>query len=176
MRYGIVRESPSLPPPGVQRRALEAAACDVILQEGPPTPEAQRRLARLLFGLKAGDEVLVHCLDVFQRSTGELAQMIRGFLEVGVTLRIVGERAEPEVLKPSENVLRVLSLLAEHESRRPARHPPGASSRSNSGSRNPLSKYQIEYARKLHREGASLRSIGLLFQVSPNEIWEAIGD
>ncbi|WP_309091686.1 recombinase family protein [Phenylobacterium sp.] len=176
MRYGIVRESPSLPPPSVQRRILEGAACDVVLQEGQPTPEAQRRLARLLFGLKAGDEVLVHSLDVFQRSTGELAQLIRNFLEVGVTLRIVGESSEPEVLKPSEHVLRVLSLLAEHESRRPARGPPGASSRLNSGSRNALSKYQIDHARKLHREGASLRAIGLLFQVSPNEIWEAIGD
>lgn len=175
MRYGIVRESPSLPPPGVQRRVLEAAACDVILQEGHPTPEAQRRLARLLFGLKPGDEVLVHALDVFQRSTGELAQLIRNFLEVGVTLRIVGDNAEPEALKPSENVLKVLSLLAEHESRRPTRAA-GTTSRLNSGSRNPLSKYQIDYARKLHREGASLRSIGLLFQVSPNEIWEAIGD
>lgn len=176
MRYGIVREGPSLPPPAVQRRVLEGAACDVILQEGQPTAEAQRRLARLLFGLKPGDEVLVHCLDVFQRSTGELAQLIRNFLEVGVTLRIVGDNSEPEALKPAESVLRVLSLLAEHESRRPTRSPAGASSRLNSGSRNPLSKYQIDYARKLHREGASLRSIGLLFQVSPNEIWDIIGD
>lgn len=148
----------------------------MILQEGQPTPEAQRRLARLLYGMKAGDEVVVHALDVFQRSTGELAQLIRNFLEVGVTLRILGESSEPDALKPSENVLRVLSLLAEHESRRPTRTPPGAASRMNAGSRNPLSKYQVDYARKLHREGASLRAIGLLFQVSPNEIWEAIGD
>ncbi|ACG77079.1 site-specific recombinase, resolvase family [Phenylobacterium zucineum HLK1] len=176
MRYGVVRESPSLPPPAVQRRLLDGAACDVVLQEGQPTPEAQRRLARLLFGLKPGDEVLVHSLDVFQRSTGELAQLIRNFLEVGVSLRIVGDRAEGEALKPEQNVLKVLSLLAEHESRRPSRTPPGAGSRFNSGSRNALSKYQVDYARKLYREGASLRSIGLLFQVSPNEVWAAIGD
>lgn len=175
MRYGIVREASSLPPPAVQRRLLEAAACDVILQEGHPTPEAQRRLARLLFGLKPGDEVLVHSLDVFQRTTGELAQLIRNFLEVGVTLQIVGETSDGEVLKPSENVLKVLSLLADHEVRRPSRAPAGGSSLK-SGSRNPLSKYQLDYARKLHREGASLRSIGLLFQVSPSEIWEALGD
>lgn len=176
MRYGVVRECASLPPPAVQRRLLEAAACDVVLQESSPTPESQRRLARLLFGLKTGDEVLVHSLDVFQRSTGELAQLIRNFLEVGVSLRIVGERSEPDALKPSENVLKVLSLLAEHESRRPSRLPAGAGSRFNSGSRNALSKYQTDYARKLHREGASLRAIGLLFQVSPDEVWAAIGD
>lgn len=177
MRYGIVRESPSLPPVAVQRRLLDAAGCDVVLQEGQPTPEAQRRLARLLFGLKQGDEVLVHSLDAFQRSTGELAQLIRNFLEVRVTLRILGDGVDGQAaLEPTENVLRVLSLLAEHESRRPSRAPPGAGSRTGSGSRNPLSKYQVDYARKLHREGASLRSIGLLFQVSPNEVWEAIGD
>ncbi|MCR5874065.1 recombinase family protein [Phenylobacterium sp. J426] len=175
MRYGIVREGSSLPPAAAQRRLLEAAACDVILQEGHPTPEAQRRLARLLFGLKPGDEVLAHSLDVFQRTTGELAQMIRTFLEVGVSLHIMGEDADGHSLTPSEAVLQVLSLLADHEVRRPSRTPNGASSLK-SGSRNLLSKYQLDYARKLYREGASLRSIGLLFQVSPSEVWEAIGD
>ncbi len=175
MRYGIVREAPSLPPVAAQRRLLDAVGCDVVLQEAHPTPEAQRRLARLLFGLKSGDEVRVHSLDVFQRSTGELAQMIRNFLEVGVTLQVLGDTADGEPLEPSETVLKVLSLLAEHEVRRPSRLPAGASSLK-SGSRNALSKYQLDYARKLYREGASLRSIGLLFQVSPSEVWEAIGD
>ncbi|WP_334165169.1 recombinase family protein [Phenylobacterium sp.] len=176
LRYGIVREVEGLAPPLRQRALFEQARCDLILQEGPPTPEAQRRLGRLLAGLKAGDEVIVQSLDAFQRSTGELAQLIRTFLEVGVVLRIVEGPDESETLPPAENVRRVLALLAEHEARRPSRSPAGAASRANSGSRKPLSKYQIEYARKLHREGTSLRSLSLLFQVSPNEVWEAIGD
>jgi len=176
LRYGIVREVEGLAPPLRQRALFEQAQCDLILQEGPATPEAQRRLGRLLAGLEAGDEVIVQSLDAFQRSTGELAQLIRTFLEVGVVLRIVGGPDESEVLPPAENVRRVLALLAEHEARRPSRSPAGSASRANSGSRKPLSKYQIEYARKLHREGTSLRSLSLLFQVSPNEVWEAIGD
>ncbi|WP_374467862.1 recombinase family protein [Phenylobacterium sp.] len=165
-----------MPPPVAQRRLLEAAQCDLVLEEGPPTPEAQRRLARLLSGLKVGDEVLVHSLDAFQRTTGELAQLIRTFLELGVSLRIVSAADEVETLPPAENVRKVLALLADHEARRPTRLPPGSASSRNAGSRKPLSKYQVEYARKLHREGTSLRSISLLFQVSPNEVWEAIGD
>ncbi len=145
------------------------------MQEAAPTPDAQRRLARLFLGMRPGDEVLVESLDCFQRTTGELAQLIRTFLELGVALRIIGGGEEPETLPPADNVRRVLGLLADHESRRPTRSAPGGVSRANAGSRKPLSKYQVEYARKLHREGASLRSISLLFQVSPNEVWEAIG-
>jgi DNA invertase Pin-like site-specific DNA recombinase len=175
LRYGVIRELADLPSPTDQRRRLEACGCDLIVQEAVPTPNAQRRLARLFAGMKSGDEVLVDSLDCFQRTTGELAQLIRTFLELGVTLRIVAGDDEPETLPPADNVRRVLGLLADHESRRPTRIPPGAASRANAGSRKPLSKYQVEYARKLHREGASLRSISLLFQVSPNEVWDAIG-
>ncbi|MGA0605130.1 recombinase family protein [Phenylobacterium sp. VNQ135] len=175
MRYGIVREAPGLPPAAVQRQALEAATCDVVLHEGQATPEAQRRLARLLFGLRAGDEVVVHSLDAFQRSTGDLARLIRNLLELGVTLAVVGDDPNGAVLGPSDANLKVFSLLAEHETRRPTRALAGGSTLK-SGSRNPLSKYQLDYARKLYREGASLRAIGLLFQVSPREIWDVIGD
>ncbi|MCR5881086.1 recombinase family protein [Phenylobacterium sp. J367] len=155
---------------------LDAASCDLILEEGPPTPEAQRRLTRLLSGLKVGDEVMVHSLDAFQRTTGEIAQLIRTFLELGVTLRIVSEPHDIEALPPAENVRKVLVLLADHEARRPSRMPAGSASSRNAGSRKALSKYQVEYARKLHKEGASLRTLSLLFQVSPNEVWEAIGE
>jgi DNA invertase Pin-like site-specific DNA recombinase len=176
LRYGIVRDVAGLLPPTQQRRLLEAAECDVILEEGPATPESQRRLGRLLLGLRVGDEVLVQCLDVFQRTTGELAQLIQTFLELGVSLRIVSAPYQIQAVPSADNVRRVMALLAEHEARRPSRSPPGFASSRNAGSRRPLSTYQVEYARKLHREGASLRSISLLFQVSPNEVWEAIGD
>lgn len=164
-----------MPSAAIQRELLVAAVCDLIVVEGEPTPSTQRRLSKLLLGLKAGDEVTVHSLDAFQRTTGELAQMIRHFLDVGVTLRIAGEPGAADTLPLQGGVRKVLGLLADHESRRPRQRSTGAASRANSGSRKPLSKYQIEYARKLHRDGSSLRAIGLLFQVSPAEVWEAIG-
>jgi DNA invertase Pin-like site-specific DNA recombinase len=176
LRYGIVREVAGLPPPAQQRRLLQAAGCDVIYQEAAPTPDAQRRIARLLGGLKVGDAVLAYSLDAFQRTTGELAQLIRTLLELGVTLHILGEDQVVDALPPAPPVHRLLTLLADHEMRRPSRPPPGSSSSRNAGSRKPLSKFQIEYARKLHREGASLRMISLLFQVSPNEVWQVLGE
>lgn len=173
MRYGIVRVTATLPPPEEQRAWFEAARCDVIVQEGPVSPEGRRRLDRLLFGLNAGDELLVHSLDTFQKSTGELAQLIRNFLEVGVILRIAREDHTFQPHSAGEEVLKALALLAEHETRRPSRMP-GDRPRYNSGSRKPLSPYQVDYARKLYKQGVSLRAIGLLFQVPPKVVWEMV--
>lgn len=175
MRYGIVRGVASLPPTAAQRERLAAEACDVIVEEGEPSPESERRLNKLLFGVKRGDEVLICSLESFQRSTGELVQLLRDLLEIGAAVRILNGDAAGHALQPSDAATELLSLLAEHETRRPSRpglRPPG---RIGGGSRNKLSKYQIDYARRLHAEGQSLRAIGLLFQISPDEVWELVG-
>jgi DNA invertase Pin-like site-specific DNA recombinase len=176
VRYGIVRDGRQMASPALQRRLLERLDCDVLWHEGEPTAEAQRRLLRALQALKAGDELAVQSLEAFQKTTGELVQMLRNLLDAGVTLYVVRSSEEVLTLTATHPGLPLLHLLAEHERGRPGRAPVGLGPRQNSGSRNPLSKYQIDYARKMHREGATLRAIGLLFQVSPNEVWEAIGD
>jgi DNA invertase Pin-like site-specific DNA recombinase len=175
LRYGIVRGVGSLPSAAAQRERLQAEACDVLIEEGEPTPESERRLNKLLFGVKRGDEVLVCSLESFMRSTGELVQLLRDLLEIGATVRILNGEAVAHALQPSEPATELLSLLAEHETRRPSRPSVRAPGRIGGGSRNKLSKYQVDYARKLHAEGQSLRSIGLLFQISPDEVWELIG-
>lgn len=175
MRYGIVRGVASLPPATAQRERLAAEACDIIVEEGDPSPESERRLNKLLFGIKRGDEVLVCSLESFMRSTGELVQLLRDLLEIGATVRILNGDAANHSLRPSDEATELLSLLAEHETRRPSRPGVRAPGRIGGGSRNKLSKYQIDYARKLHAEGQSLRAIGLLFQISPDEVWELIG-
>ena len=171
MRYGIVREGSRLPPEAVQRRLLEAEGCEVILQEGEATHESQHRLFRLLRALKKGDEVVVHGLDCFQAPTGQLAILLRDFLSTGVVVEIVGEPTRKTNVARA-TALQLLSLLSEHEARAPGREPPPGAGRRRKG----LTRHQIDYAKRLYKDGASLRQIGLLFQVSPNEAMDIVRD
>lgn len=170
MRYGVVRTSPDLPPPSVQRRLMQAAGCDAFLEEAYPTPAGQRNLLQLLHGLKTGDEVLVHGLEAFEVSTGELARLLRRFFEAGVILRIVGG-SQLESLAPSGAIPRALALLADHEARRPIQAPTRRRPRT---ADTPLTQHQLRYARDLHRRGHSMRAIGLLFRLSPNEVAQVL--
>jgi len=171
MRYGVVRVSPDLPPPNVQRRLIEAAGCDIVLEERQPTPASQRNLFHLLFGLSRGDELLVHTLAVLEATTGELARLMRHFFEAGVTLRVTGG-SRVESLAPEGAIPRALVMLAEHETARPPAQPP-ARRRAKLKSV-PLTQHQLKFARDMHRRGHSMREIGLLFQLAPNEIAELI--
>jgi DNA invertase Pin-like site-specific DNA recombinase len=167
MRYGVVRVSPDLPPPNLQRRLIEAVGCDVVLEERPPSAYSQRNLFQLLYGLKAGDELLVHSLSVLAASTGELARLMRHLLETGVTLRITGG-SRLESLAPDGSVPRALAMLADHESARRAAKPDRHRPRSKGTA--PLTQHQLKFARDMHRRGHSMREIGLLFQLAPMEI------
>lgn len=170
MRYGVVRVSPDLPPPNVQRRLIDAAGCDAILEERNPTPGSQRNLFHLLYGLRSGDEILVHSLAAFEATTGDLARLLRHFFEAGVTLRITGG-SRLESLAPQGAIPRALVMLADHETSRPAREPARRRARVKDA---PLTQHQLKFARDMHRRGHSMRSIGLLFQLAPNEIAELI--
>ena len=174
MRYGLIREATFLLPPLEQRRILEALACDTIIHERNSGFEGARRITRLLFSLSSGDELAVQHLGVFLCSTGEVARHLRDLLEIGAHIVVASAPDQAVRLSPMPALVQALTLLADHESLRPnvpLARPPG---RIGGGSRKPLSQYQIEYARKLHNQGASLRSIGQLFQVSPEDIWKLI--
>lgn len=166
MRYGVVRSSPDLPPPSVQRRLVMTAGCDLVLEEGDPNVASHRSLLALLFGLGRGDEVIVHGLECLDATTGELARLIRRFFEAGVTLRIVGG-SQIETLAPTGAIPRALALLADHETRRPHRATGRRRTRNTDA---PLTQHQLKFARDMHRRGHSMRAIGLLFRLSPNEI------
>jgi len=170
MRYGVVRVSPDLPSPNVQRRLIEAVGCDIVLEERQPTAASQRNLFHLFFGLKAGDEVLVHSLAVFEATTGDLARLLRRFFEQGVTLRVTGG-SRVESLAPEGVVPRALVMLADHESSRPAREQVRRRPRTKNA---PLTQHQIRFARDMHRRGHSMRAIGLIFQLAPNEIADVL--
>ena len=171
MRYGIVREIEGHPPPAVQRSLVEQAGCQTVLEDGPPSRASLRAQWKVLFDLKPGDELLTPSLDTLQMSTGELVLLFRKFDQTGVTLRIVGGEHEANV-PFSGRARSLLALLAENEGLRPVRQRPPPRSRPRG---KPLSRYQIDYANDLRRHGASLRMIGLLFQISPNELLKLMG-
>lgn len=170
MRYGVVRVSPDLPEPNLQRRLIEAVGCDVVLEERQATSASQRILFQLLYGLRSGDEVLVHALSAFDATTGELARLLRHFFEAGVTLRVTGG-SRVESLAPDGPIPRALVMLADHETRKPLRE---ASRRRARVKDTPLTQHQLKFARDMHRRGHSMRAIGLLFQLTPNEVAELI--
>ena len=155
----------------VQRALVEEAGCDQVLEDGAPSRASLRAQWKVLFDLKPGDEVVVHGVDTLQMSTGELVLLLRKFDQTGVLLHIVGgERAAS--LSLSGRARPILALLAANEVLRPARQRPPPRSRPRG---KPLSRYQIDYANELRRHGASLRMIGLLFQVAPSELLRLLG-
>lgn len=141
-----------------------------MLEERQPTASTQRNLFHLLYGLKTGDEVLVHGLSSFEASTGGLARLLRRFFEAGVTLRVTGG-PRVETLAPEGSIPRALVMLADHETRRPTQTPVRQRARVKD---TPLTQHQLRFARDMHRRGHSMRSIGLLFQLAPNEMAELI--
>ncbi len=171
MRLGIIREALYLPPPASQHQALTAHGCDVLKEERGSDFVADRRVQRLISDMRAGDELTVHSLGVLVRPQGRPARVVRDILEAGVILTLAPSRATPVTFRPDHDLISLACAIADHER---GRNVSPAKSVHQGGSRNRLSKYQMEYARKLYAEGESLRSIGLLFQLSPNHVLEVV--
>ena len=166
MRYGVIRSSPRLPVIGDQRRKAEEFGCQAIFEERAHAAAGQSRLLPLLERLKAGDEVVVHSLDAFDASIGDLVRLTRGFCDVGVSLWILGGETA-DILEPEQPTPRVLALLADFEERHPSRTP----TRRRARAIEPLlTPHQLKFARDMHRRGYGVREIGLLFRLSPTEI------
>ena len=166
MRYGVIRSSPRLPAIEDQRQVVEDVGCQAVFEERAHASVGQSRLLPLLERLKAGDEVVVHNLDAFDASIGDLVRMMRGFCDVGVSLRIL-EADTAEVLEPLRPTPRLLALLADYEERHPTRSP----TRRRARAVEPLlTPHQLKFARDMQRRGYGMREIGLLFRLSPNEV------
>lgn len=166
LRYGLIRDVEGLPPEILQRRLLEQAECEVLLEQGRPTRAALRAQRNLLYSLKYGDELLLCSLNTLQMSTGDVALLFRRFGQAGVTLRIL----DADTFAPIElagSARKVLSLLAANEQLWPTRQRPWSSGRPKAKA---LSRYQIDYALGLKKQGVSLRTISQLFQIAPSEL------
>jgi hypothetical protein len=171
MRYGLIRISADLPAAAIQRQLIEMTGCDVMLEERSSTSQGRNVLIQLLHGLRDGDEVVVHGLQAFDANLGQIVRLLHRFHEAGVTLRLVGGE-QVESFKPQGPVPRVLALLADHEARHRA-PPPTRRRQRPTGA--PLTLHQLRFARDMRRRGHSMREIGLVFQLSPDEITALIG-
>lgn len=171
MRQGIVREALYLPPVDVQRQALAAYGYDDLREEKGSDFVADRRIHRLIADRRPGDEIVVHSLGVLTRPQGRPARTVCNLLEAGLVLTLVSLHQPAVRFTAFGEAMALASALADHER---GRNVQPLTSVHQGGSRNHLSKYQIEYARRLYADGKSLRAIGLLFQLSPNHVLEIV--
>ncbi len=171
MKLGIVREALYLPAPASQRQALAAHGCANVREEQGSDFVADRRIQRLVCALHAGDEVMVYSLGVLVRPQGRPGRVLRDILEAGVILTLAPSRTAPVSFRADTDIMALVCAIADHER---GRNVSPAKSVHQGGSRNRLSKYQMEYARRLYAEGESLRVIGLLFQLSPNHVLDVV--
>ena len=148
MRYGIIRISPRLPAPEDQRRRIEAVGCDVVFEERSHAPSGQNILLPLLQRLTLGDQVIVHSLEVFEATVGDLTRTLRAFNDSGVTLRLVGG-GEVETLEPVRPTPRALTLLADYEERHPTRPTTHRRARAEPST---LTSHQLKFARDMQPE------------------------
>lgn len=173
MRYGIIVEGPQSPSAEVQRTLLAQHGCDVVVEEPAMTPDARRRLMRLIARLKRGDELVVHGLEVFGQTTGGLVHLLREVFRRGAAVVLAREAEQKVRFGPEAGLSAFVEALADHETGQtlPTRL---RRRRGEAGRRVQLTAHQVEYARKLHAEGASPRAIGLLFQVAPDDLWQIL--
>ena len=74
----------------VQRAALKAAGAEVIFEEAiTGTMKDRPELTELLHVLKSGDTLVVTKLDRIARSASKGAELVKGLLDKGVTVRIL---------------------------------------------------------------------------------------
>lgn len=171
MRYGIMVVGPQLPTAEAQLAFL-APRSDVVVEEPAMTPEARRRLSRLIARLKQGDVLVVCGLGVFGQTTGGLIQALRDVFSKGAGVVMAAQSDQEIRFAPDAGLLAFIDAVADHEACRTPPRP--ARRRGEVGRPAHLTAYQIDYARKLHAEGASLRAIGLLFQVTPDDVGQIL--
>lgn len=74
----------------VQRTALEAAGAEVVYEEAfTGTKKDRPELSKLLDDLQSGDTLVVTKLDRIARSASQGAELVKGLLGRGVTVRIL---------------------------------------------------------------------------------------
>lgn len=118
MRYGYARVSSEEQSLARQRSALDAAACDQIVEEVQSGVKARHRLDKLLASLQGGDELFVTELDRLGRSTGDAIVMMDELIRRSVALRVLALPSLDITTNDGRLIADILASLAAHERRR----------------------------------------------------------
>lgn len=170
MRYGLIVEDPRAFSVADQQAILAAHGCDVVIQEPRLSAMVARRIFRLLGRLHAPDEIILASLTLLGRTTGELVELLDRLFASGVVVVIAPSPTQQLRLEPSPQTQELLAALVEHERGQAGAPRLSKRRRGEAGRDLELTASQVEHLRKLHAQGQSLRSIGLLFQLTPDEV------
>lgn len=179
MIYGYVRNSKGGPTTSDQRQALDAANCNILVEEDLDEKDRPQFL-RLLGTLQAKDVLTVTSLDRLAPSLPQLLTTLAGLFEKGVHVRSLKEQVDTRRLEEvtgdlSELLRGILSaesgMLVEriHEGRANVTRK-GVKL----GRRNKLSTDQVAHARRLLDLGEGGRAVARTFSVSEATLYRAL--
>lgn len=115
-KIGYARVSSTSQDLEIQKAKLKAAGCEIVRAEtdSGTSRDGRTELATVLEFLRAGDELVVHRLDRFGRSTRDVLNLVHELDAKGASLRIL----EPDVTtagKMGRMVITVLGMVADME-------------------------------------------------------------
>jgi DNA invertase Pin-like site-specific DNA recombinase len=179
MICGYVRSSKGCLATTEQRRALEAADCNLFVEEGPDGKE-RPELDRLVGTLHAGDMVAVSSLDRLAPSLPQLLTTLAVLSEKGVCVWSLKEQIDTRRLGAVTGDISDLlyGLLAAESGMLVERIQEGRANIMRKGvklgRRNKLSTDQVAHARRLLDLGEGGRAVARTFSVSEATLYRAL--
>ncbi|WP_218054322.1 hypothetical protein [Phenylobacterium immobile] len=170
MRYGMIRDILELPVSKRQEEQLLAAGCETVVLVGGGSLEAHSRMLGFLEKLRAGDTLTVCGLEAFYLPPRQMMRSLKNLLQTGVFLEVIGKNARISKITPSDDVIDLMDLISREEIRWLGRS--GETDRPFGD----LSAFQIDYAKRLRKQGISMRYIGQIFRLSPLDLERALRD
>lgn len=172
-RIGLVRGHPSLPDLERQSEILTTIGeCPTVVEIGTG---GGKRLEKFLSALPKGTTVCLVSLDVFGKALPDLIRLLRDLGELSISTAIITRKDGETLIRPDREAVELLRHLSAYNGRTPPQTSDGPqwygrTSRTAAG----FNRHQVMHAKKLYREGMSLRAIGLIFQTSPEEVWKVV--
>jgi DNA invertase Pin-like site-specific DNA recombinase len=165
-----------------QKSALRAAGATDLREEhisGTKSHHQRPVLASLLGELQEGDQLWVYDLSRLARSLGDLLEITKVLQEKGVQLRSVQQGIVETGTPTGTLMLSILGAIHQFEvsllREKTKAGVAAAHAAGRYGGRTPkLNKAQVEQARKLRAEGASVSHIGKVLGVSRPTIYRAL--
>lgn len=166
----MIRDILELPVTKRQEEQLLAAGCETVVSVGGGSLEAHGRMLTFIEGLTAGDTLIVCGLEAFYLPPRQMMRSLKGLLDKAVYLEVIGKNARISKIMPSDDVIDLMDLLSREEVR--------WLGRSNETDRpfGDLSAFQVDYAKRLRKQGMPMRAIGQIFRLSPLDLERALRD